>query len=286
MSVMYTELGADVLAAAAAASIVAPTVAAIDKAVAESSADPKKLWPSFFATGRQICTKPHVFVRSPAFLWITGLYTGTYAAVNIMSSYEERCGERCPTTKSTVVVGVNGTLAMMKDRALAVLASGRSPAPLPSLAVGAWLGRDAIGMTACFVLPEYVGELLAKWPGLTLSQQATNVAQMTVPLMAQPAVSPFHLLGYLAYNQPHASYATYWESLKGQVGGVAALRVLRGFPPYCVGAVANKSLRERLHGAAESVEDAFGNVVQGLVPAAVVMGVQAREAHLRRHITE
>jgi hypothetical protein len=56
--------------------------------------------------------------------------------------------------------------------------------------------------------------------------------------------------------------------------------------PFPLNPPANKSLRERLHGAAESVEDAFGNVVQGLVPAAVVMGVQAREAHLRRHITE
>ena len=45
-------------------------------------------------------------------------------------------------------------------------------------------------------------------------------------------------------------------------------------------------MRERLHGVAEDMEDAFGNVVQGLVPAAVVMGVQAREAHLRKHITE
>ena len=73
MSVKFADLGADVLAAAAAASVVAPTVAAIDKAVADSSADPKKLWPSFLASGRQILTKPHVFVRSPAFLWITCL---------------------------------------------------------------------------------------------------------------------------------------------------------------------------------------------------------------------
>ena len=237
---------ADTISAATAAALVAPLVSAVDRAVA-TQAGGGALWPSFFASLREMATTPRAFVRSPAFLYVWALYGGTYAASNTFTSFEDARGAGAPAAKTGAIFAVNSSLAMWKDRAFARIYSGGPPASIPPPAFASWLMRDIVGMGVIFVAPPIVAKSLYREMGLS-RETAENVVQLVLPMAVQPLVSPFHLAGYLMYNAPDASFAEHSAAMRKQLGSVTVMRCIRGFPPYCVGAIANKSFRRELRG--------------------------------------
>jgi hypothetical protein len=59
----------------------------VDKALAENASGRAKLWPSFFASLKQIFVSPVKYVQSPQFRWIWLVYGATYCAGNTSSDF-------------------------------------------------------------------------------------------------------------------------------------------------------------------------------------------------------
>lgn len=73
---------------------------------------------------------------------------------------------------------------------------------------------------------------------------AEPVAQFTLPLLLQPFVAPFHLYGYVLYNNPSASLADRKVIMKREIFGAVQMRWLRIIPPFSIGANLNREIRK------------------------------------------
>ncbi|KAJ1455656.1 hypothetical protein M885DRAFT_519341 [Pelagophyceae sp. CCMP2097] len=248
---LLLDLGADVLSAAAAGACVAPVVAAVDKAVAQASSGAAQLWPSFFLSLSQLARDPVQALRGREFRIVWALYAGTYAANNACCSYETRAEKSQPEAKTAAIFCCNTALSLWKDSAFAKLFGTRAPGRVPPLAFAAWGVRDVVGMGVIFTLPPLLAPRVASY--FDLSPRAAETAcQVLLPMAIQPVVAPFHLIGYMVYNRPTATLAQRLAEVRAQLGSVVVARWVRGFPPYSLGAVANKAarteLRARIHG--------------------------------------
>lgn len=59
----------------------------------------------------------------------------------------------------------------------------------------------------------------------------------------------FHQVGYLLSFKPNAAPSELFASVRRELSNVVAARWVRIFPPYCVGATANKDIRMHLRDA-------------------------------------
>eukprot|EP00746_Dinoflagellata_sp_MGD_P045687 gnl/MRDRNA2_/MRDRNA2_21202_c0_seq2.p1 gnl/MRDRNA2_/MRDRNA2_21202_c0~~gnl/MRDRNA2_/MRDRNA2_21202_c0_seq2.p1 ORF type:complete len:127 (+),score=30.91 gnl/MRDRNA2_/MRDRNA2_21202_c0_seq2:80-460(+) len=107
----------DVTAAVTAGALVAPFVAATDKAIAESAAGKSSVWPSVFASLRELATSPIQYLKQPAFRYLWVMYGGTYAAANLFTTYEEVSKTSQPLVKTGSIFCVNAALSLWKDSA-------------------------------------------------------------------------------------------------------------------------------------------------------------------------
>lgn len=73
-------------------------------------------------------------------------------------------------------------------------------------------------------------------------------AQVVLPVLIQPLVAPIHLLGYVLYNQPNASWAAHVAVIRRELWGTLIMRWLRIFPPFSIGTVLNTALRRAING--------------------------------------
>jgi hypothetical protein len=249
---VVVEVAADAVSAAAAAVLVCPIVAAVDKAVAESLSGEKKLWESFFSTLRGMAGSPGASLRRPEFRYVWALFAGTYMINNVVCSMEQATDESMPRTKTFSVFAGNMALAMWKDAAFARIfgsGSGATAPKVPPAAYGAWAARDVLGMGVVFALPPVVAPYVADATGLS-QRSAETVSQFVLPMAVQPLVAPFHQLGYLVSYSPGAPLAAHLAEVRKTLNGVVVARWIRGFPPYCIGATANKNIRYELRSAA------------------------------------
>mmetsp|Transcript_7326 Transcript_7326/g.22336 ORF Transcript_7326/g.22336 Transcript_7326/m.22336 type:complete len:269 (-) Transcript_7326:509-1315(-) len=242
---------ADVVAAGAAAVLVAPVVAATDRAIAESSSGRSRLWPSFFESMWQTVRNPVSAVVRPEFRIIWALYAGTYAANNACCTVEAKTATSAPTTKTAVIFACNTSLSLWKDSAFARLFGVRSATSVPAAAYLYWAIRDVTGMAVVFTAPPLVAPYLSQLAHSS-SRTAEVAAQLVLPLAVQPVVAPFHFAGYDVFNRPHASLLDRLNATRIHFPGVVVMRWIRGFPPYCLGAVANKTFRASLHDAVDA----------------------------------
>lgn len=252
-------LVADLVAAGTAAAFVAPIVAATDKAIAESSSGRAKLWPSFFSSVWSMARNPLSVVTRPEFRIIWALYAGTYTANNVCCTVESRTETSSPQTKTAVIFACNTTLSLWKDSSFARLFGVRS-ASVPAAAYASWGVRDVTGMAVIFTAPPLVAPYLSQLSNSS-SRTAEIAAQLCLPMAIQPIIAPFHLVGYDIFNRPTSSFAHRIEAIRQQYAGVVLMRWIRGFPPYCLGAVANKSIRASLH---DNLNSFFGRVTTSL----------------------
>ena len=241
------EAATDAMSASVAAILVCPVVAAVDKAVAQSLSGEKPLWESFFLTLRGMAGSPMQAARRPEIRYVWALFAGTYMINNVVCSLEQHTEESMPRTKTLSVFSGNMALAMWKDAAFArIFGSTVQAAPkVPPSAYGAWAARDIIGMGVVFVLPPVVAPYLADYTGLS-QRSAETISQFVLPMAVQPLVAPFHQLGYLTSYNPTAPLSSHIPEIWKTVNGVVVARWIRGFPPYCIGATANKSFRYEL----------------------------------------
>jgi len=241
------QLGAsDFAAATISAGLVAPFVAACDKAIAESAAGQGDVWTSVFKSIREIRSAPITFLKGPAFRCLWVMYGGTYAIANLFRTYDEYTRTSQPLIKTGTIFGVNTSLSLWKDSTFAKLFSGGKPAAaIPKPALASWYLRDFAGMAVIFTGPPIAAKYAHESLGVSLTT-AEVVAQTTLPLMVQPIQAPLHLYGYVLYNDPKASFSTQVAAMRSGIWGAVQMRMTRCVAPYCVGTNLNTTIRQAL----------------------------------------
>ena len=129
---------ADVAAAFAASTCVAPFVTCCDKAVAEAAAGKTTVWSSVGCSVKEMTASPLRFCCSPASRYLVLMYAGTYAAANLFTTYNDVQESSTPLLKTASIFVVNTGLSLWKDSAFAKMFSSIPPAPIPKPALFSW----------------------------------------------------------------------------------------------------------------------------------------------------
>jgi hypothetical protein len=241
---ILTRFGVDILAGGTAGALVTPIISAVDKALAENASGKAKLWPSFFATMREVGRSPLTFVRGPSFFYIWLIYGGTYVAANAV---ETTCALKKtePAAAKWVATSLTNTATcIMKDRAFAQMFGTSVPANVPPAAYAAWLSRDFVSMGVFFTMPPIIGKQLA--PIMGSEDSGYYAAQIGLPLILQTITTPLHLLGYDIYNKPKASVGDRIKFMQKDYWKNVSIRMVRMAPPWSFGTIGNREMRSRL----------------------------------------
>lgn len=242
-------VAADAAPALVAGLCVTPVVASVDKATVENTAGRASLLQSFGKSMLAFSKSPASFLGKPMCRYILGVYGGTYFLNNLFTSFEECQAEKMPLTKSSTIFVGNSALSLWKDSAFARLFGTGARTSPPASALACWWSRDFISMAVIFVGPSLVAQELSKLSGGKINVQSAELyAQLTLPFLLQPFITPLHLVGFIRCNEPNSSLATQMTQVRQQLASTTALRWVRGIPPYSLGTVANKRLRTECHG--------------------------------------
>jgi len=239
---------ADLGAATFAGAIVAPFVAAVDKAIAQAASGQATAWESVGTSMRELVSNPINYLRQPSFRFIWALFAGTYSAANLFSTFEEVRGKSMPLGKTASIFAANCSLSLWKDTNFAKLFSDKVPAPVPKQALASWYVRDFFSMGVIFTAPPLVAAQLQESFGIE-KRVAEPVAQFALPLMLQPFVAPFHLYGYVLYNNPGSSVAEQKAIMRKEIWATIQMRWMRIIPPFSIGATLNREVRKKINAA-------------------------------------
>lgn len=206
-----------------------------------------KLVPCMIDGVKKFFFNPLTFVRQPAFLFIWGVYGGTYIVANSIEALCERSATSPLFPKFFGSSAANITLSVLKDKAYARMFGVGDPKPLPKLSYGIFATRDSMTILASFTLPGYVGAGLRQMFGLD-KHTADNVAQLITPCSMQLLSTPLHLHGLDLYNRQDSSIpkADRLSFIRQEYFKTAMARMARIFPAFGVGGVVNKYVR--IHG--------------------------------------
>lgn len=236
----------DALAGAISGLAVAPIVSSVDRALAENASGKATLGVSMRASFAEMAASPLKFLKSPQFFWVWLTYGSTYIAANTCQTYCDKTDTDVKLPKLVSTFVTNTSTCIAKDRAFAKL-YGSSAGPVPMGSYGAWLARDIGSMAVFFTLPPIVGAEVAKFTGSAKSGEYT--AQFGLPLIFQTIFTPLHLLGYDIYNNPNNNVAQRITFLQKDYWKNVGMRCIRQAPPWSIGTIANKELRQKFHTA-------------------------------------
>jgi hypothetical protein len=250
-----TSFGCDALAATATGVCVAPFIAMLDQAIVQNAAGTKTLTSSLKDSASTLIRRPLVFARSPAFLLLTGVYSGTYLAVNLTTTYCDRTQatpEKRHAIKFFSISPVNLILNVSKDRVFAKLFGQGTPRPVPAKSIMAFACRDSMTVFASFNVAPTVAEALI---GAEISG-ARTIAQFVCPTAMQWFSAPLHLLGLNWYNVSHVSHPSErWAFIKAEYLKTAIARTCRIFPAFGIAPLINAPLREWTHSVFAVLEE-------------------------------
>jgi len=232
---------ADAIAGYIAGAAVAPIISAVDRGLAENASGKAKLLPSFMNSMKSMVTRPVGFLKSPQFFWIWLVYGSTYFAANSCQTYCDRKKKDVAIPKLFSTFIVNTTTCIAKDQAFAKLFGTKAAAAVPMQSYAIWLTRDILSMGVFFTLPPIAGREIAKYTGSEKSGYYT--AQFACPLVFQTFLTPIHLLGYDAYNNPNNTISQRIAFLKQDYWKNVGMRCVRQAPPWSIGTIANVELR-------------------------------------------
>lgn len=80
-----------------------------DQAIIENTSGRRTLLASLRSTALQLITRPHAFVRKPAFLLLWGVYGGTYTAANTINTICDKVEASSTARVSSKFLGVSFT---------------------------------------------------------------------------------------------------------------------------------------------------------------------------------
>ncbi|RKO96939.1 hypothetical protein CAUPRSCDRAFT_3417, partial [Caulochytrium protostelioides] len=237
---------ADAAAAVGAASLVAPAIAVIDKAIFCHASGRAPL-PRGLTHGLSLVTRrPVHFLGQPSFLLVWLVYVTTYACANSASTLALTTADSdaMPKFIATSVANVSASLA--KDGYF-TRAFGPPPStsrPVGWNSYGLYMIRDGLTIWASFTVPPLVGAALATRKLLPVDY-CQPVAQLLTPVTVQLVSTPIHLWGMDLYNRPSASIPQRLAFVQAQYGAATLARMSRIFPAFGIGGVANTAFRAR-----------------------------------------
>lgn len=243
----------DIGSAAASASLLAPFVTIVDKAVVEASAGRSSLARAVFNNVSELVLRPHRFFLQPSLWMVAGVYGATYSAANLIDSACERLLDRDDPKSASIHGGVklvgttcvNMLSGITKDMMFArMFGSSGATGPMPKATIGLFALRDVLTIGAAFTLPKYLAQLLSS-ASLVEEKYAGETAQMVSPIMMQLPCSPIHLLALNVYNERGVSARERFISVGRLLPQTTIARMCRMAPAYGIGGVANTSLVHR-----------------------------------------
>jgi len=183
------------------------------------------------------------FLQQPSFLFILGVYSGTYIVAN---SIEAICERRKSSPLIPKFIGssvANVCLSVAKDKAFAKM-FGKGPSrPIPSSSVALFAMRDSMTILASFSLPSFVAAALQSAANMDKAG-ADYLSQLLTPVSMQILSTPLHLLGLDLYNRGVATQGERIAFVTKEYFGTTGARMARILPAFGIGGVVNKSIRK------------------------------------------
>ncbi|KOC10210.1 hypothetical protein AFLA70_51g004481 [Aspergillus flavus AF70] len=252
-------LAGDLTAAAVSASLIAPTVTIIDRALVERAASDRPLLQSLRSYTVAALKRPGAFVFSRPFGLVWTLYGATYAVANGTETItKEICPARVdPITFATTFI-VNVPLGVWKDIRFAQLfgtqiqSSAKKALRVSSrivskAATATFLLRDGVTIFGSFTLASWCSSVI---PDSLASQPSTKtiITQIAVPVLSQVVATPLHLLGLDLYNrQSGVTWSDRIATIRKHLASATVIRCVRIIPAFGFGCLTNIGLREFFH---------------------------------------
>ena len=185
---------------------------------------------------------PVYFVRQPSFLFIWGVYGGTYVIANSIEAICERNHHSSFYPKFIGSSAANVSFSIIKDRAFARMFGKGGPRPMPYACFGLFAGRDSMTILASFSLPSLIARRLETDFAVN-SKKADLAAQLITPVSMQIVSTPFHLAGLDLYNRSGVTFMERLTFISQEYTKTTLARMARIFPAFGIGGVVNKKIR-------------------------------------------
>ncbi|OQE17950.1 hypothetical protein PENSTE_c019G01412 [Penicillium steckii] len=266
-------LTADIGAAIASATLVAPAVTIIDRALVEKSLLNQALIRGLRNHAVSAFKHPARFVFQVPFGIIWALYASTFTVANGTDTIGNAMN--APSTGMMTFItttAVNVPLGVWKDmrfakifgtQAAPVAAAGAVDVARPAIvqnravartATAIFLLRDSVTIFGSFTLAPKLSEAIPD--SLATHPHAKPIiTQMTVPVFTQLVASPLHLLGLDLYMRQHpVPLVDRLKRSQQYLPSTTFTRCIRIIPAFGVGCVANLELRSYFHEKLDSRE--------------------------------
>eukprot|EP00485_Elphidium_margaritaceum_P004244 CAMPEP_0202696050 /NCGR_PEP_ID=MMETSP1385-20130828/9428_1 /ASSEMBLY_ACC=CAM_ASM_000861 /TAXON_ID=933848 /ORGANISM="Elphidium margaritaceum" /LENGTH=266 /DNA_ID=CAMNT_0049352147 /DNA_START=38 /DNA_END=838 /DNA_ORIENTATION=+ len=249
---LYKKLAADIAAALGSGFTLSWFLTPMDAAVTENMSGRRPVKASLMSSFKEIATKPHRYARRPEFGIILGVYSGTYLAKNTVDSCCDHFKVSNETTafiKFWSVLAVNAGLGVFwKDPNFAKIFGTKAATSVPVVSYAWWVMRDSFHMLGGVVAPDY----LEKRYGWTKEQW--RYAQVSFPLLVQLFTSPCHLMGLDYYNNTDSALKERLQRTAKKFVPTVSVRCVRMFPPWSIGLVANREIRQRMTSSMNQID--------------------------------
>lgn len=186
-------------AAILSALTVAPAISIVDKAIVSNASGLEPLVPCLINGIKTLFTNPVYFFRQPSFLFIWGVYGGTYVVAN---NIEALCQRNSMSSFYPKFVGssvANVSLSILKDTAFAKMFGKGDPRPMPARSLGLFATRDSMTILASFSLPGLISTRLQSDWGMGETFSDTS-AQLFTPVSMQILSTPLRKLSLCGFN--------------------------------------------------------------------------------------
>ncbi|CAM9178351.1 unnamed protein product [Ectocarpus fasciculatus] len=238
-------LGVESVAGVLSAFSVAPAISIVDKAIVSNASGLEPLLPCMINGVKSMFSNPGAFLRQPSFLFIWGVYSGTYIVANSTEAICEYNNKSPFYPKFLTSSCANVTLSVLKDKAFARMFGVGAAKPLPARSYGLFATRDSMTILASFSLPGPLSLMMQERCACT-PLFADNVAQLFTPVTMQIFSAPLHLHGLDLYNRTGAlSVSDRIDFIKQEYVKTTLARMARIFPAFGIGGVLNKFLRQQ-----------------------------------------
>ncbi|KAF2019446.1 hypothetical protein BU24DRAFT_406115 [Aaosphaeria arxii CBS 175.79] len=278
-------IGADLISAGLSATLIAPVVTAIDRAVVENAASSKN--PLLPTLKRHLaCTfrHPKAFFQAKPFFIVWTLYAATYVTANVAETttstlmkhvddmvnrsiiFVSTCvvnvplgvwkdvrfvqiyGGSAPTKPASPSIAAKAATATVKAAAAtsSIKPPVVKPGRVPKIVGATFLFRDALTIFGSFTLAPILSESV---PTSVASDPRIKeaISQLGVPVLTQLVATPFHLLGLDLYRCSQSQLSDRISRIRSNLGPVTLLRCCRIIPAFGVGCIVNINLRAALH---------------------------------------
>lgn len=239
-SPIAVRLAVESSAAIACALSVAPAISIVDKAIVSNASGLEPLLPCLLNGIKTFLLNPVYFFRQPSFLFIWGVYSGTYIVANSVEALCERRQQSSFYPKFVSSSGANVSLSILKDRAFAQMFGTGSPRPMSWTSMTLFGTRDSMTILASFSLPGLLAARMTSNFAMD-AKRAEMIAQLVTPVSMQIFSTPLHLYGLDLYNRETATDRGAFIA-REYIKTVLA-RMARIFPAFGIGGVVNKKIR-------------------------------------------